>query len=141
VERATGAVGATGATGVTGETGMTGAKRSRDENTAGAAGATLGCSGGGGGVGGVGGSGGSGGRGGHLCVEGSEHGTVWVCNTHDRIARVDGRFVHWVRGYGGGDRYSLIWYSTDPRDATRVAKPVHTAWRPAGGIVPFVYAD
>ena len=85
--------------------------------------------------------GGSGGRGGHLCVEGSEHGTVWVCNTHDRIARVDGRFVHWVRGYGGGDRYSLIWYSTDPRDATRVAKPVHTAWRPAGGIVPFVYAD
>jgi hypothetical protein len=28
------------------------------------------------------------------------------------MAKVDGRFVHWVRRFGGGDRFSLIFYMT-----------------------------
>ena len=37
--------------------------------------------------------------------------TVAVCDSHDRFAKVDGRFPHWVDEYQG-ERYSLIYYST-----------------------------
>merc|ERR1712160_211624 len=56
--------------------------------------------------------------GGQLCVEGSDPSALWVVNTHDRIARIDGRFVHWVRGHRQGDRYSVIWFSTRSEHAT-----------------------
>jgi hypothetical protein len=86
-------------------------------------------------------------RGGQLCVEGCEDenlllsaaGTststtdfVNVVETRNRIARVDGRHVHWVRtfgqgqeeeqqqGGGRGDRYSLIFYDTSDRHVTPV---------------------
>jgi hypothetical protein len=39
---------------------------------------------------------------------------VAVVETRERIARVDGRHVHWVRTFTGGDRYSLIFYDTRP---------------------------
>jgi hypothetical protein len=42
-----------------------------------------------------------------------------VVDTHNRIARVDGRYVHWVRGCGGGDRYSLIFYATIGKGTAR----------------------
>jgi hypothetical protein len=55
--------------------------------------------------------------GGELCVElGPQE--VAVVRTHDRLACVDGRFPHWVRGYGGGTRYSVIYYVTDKDCAT-----------------------
>jgi hypothetical protein len=41
---------------------------------------------------------------------------VNVVSTHNRIARVDGRNVHWVRTWTGGDRYSLIFYDTSDRN-------------------------
>jgi hypothetical protein len=35
-----------------------------------------------------------------------------VVDTRGRIAKVDGRRVHWVRTFFGGTRYSLIFYNT-----------------------------
>ena len=88
-------------------------------------------------------------KGGELCVEhrppmagkggdggdggvGTPDGTmVAVINTHDRVASIDGRFVHWVRGHSGGDRYSLVFYSMSPNAKT---DPVHAmrTWVPSG---------
>ena len=45
---------------------------------------------------------------------------VNVVKTHNRIARVDGRHVHWVRTWTGGDRYSLIFYDTSDRCVTPI---------------------
>jgi hypothetical protein len=65
--------------------------------------------------------------GGELCVDGdvvgdAAEGTstdpsrsapiVHVWDTKDRIARVDGRRVHWVRRWRTGTRYSLIFFNT-----------------------------
>ena len=49
-------------------------------------------------------------------------GEVVVVDTRHWLARVDGRYPHWVRGYssnggGGGDQYSVIWFRVaGPRD-------------------------
>ena len=51
-------------------------------------------------------------EGGALCVEGEGGGHVDVFDTHDRIAKVDGRRVHWVRAFRGHERFSLIFYNT-----------------------------
>ena len=45
---------------------------------------------------------------------------VNVVETRNRIARVDGRHVHWVRTWQGGDRYSLIFYDTSDRFPTPI---------------------
>ena len=51
---------------------------------------------------------------------------IHVINTHNRIARVDGRHVHWVRTWenrtnsSSCDRYSLIFYDTSARCPTPV---------------------
>ena len=61
--------------------------------------------------------------GGELCVEGLDDNNsdfVNVVKTHNRIARVDGRHVHWVRTWTGGDRYSLIFYDTSDRRPTHL---------------------
>ena len=49
--------------------------------------------------------------GGHLCVEASWD-TVARIDTHNRLAKVDGRFPHWVHHPYQGERFSLIYYST-----------------------------
>ena len=45
-------------------------------------------------------------------------------DTRGRLARVDGRFPHWVAGYAG-ERYSVIWYRSAPgeREPRTVAVP------------------
>ena len=61
------------------------------------------------------------GPGGELCVEGLDslgQEVVNVVTTHNRIARVDGRHVHYVRTWEHGDRYSLIFYDTSDRHPT-----------------------
>jgi hypothetical protein len=50
--------------------------------------------------------------GGELCVEGESGDSVDVVDTRGRVAKVDGRRVHWVRAFEGGERFSLIFYST-----------------------------
>ena len=45
---------------------------------------------------------------------------VNVVTTHNRIARVDGRHVHYVRTWQTGDRYSLIFYDTSDRHPTPI---------------------
>ena len=52
-------------------------------------------------------------EGGELCVEAEhDHTMIEVVDTKERIAKVDGRRVHWVRAYRGGERFSLIFYNT-----------------------------
>lgn len=55
--------------------------------------------------------------GGQLCVESQDGDSVDVVNTVNRIARVDGRRIHWVQTWEEGDRYSLIFYDTRDRNA------------------------
>lgn len=62
-------------------------------------------------------------EGGELCVESTCPEEIYVVDTHNKIARVDGRFIHWVRGHGGGDRFSIIFFSTDPSGATPAVLP------------------
>ena len=54
-------------------------------------------------------------HGGELCIE-EDPLSVAVIDTRNRIACIDGRYVHWVRKYTG-DRYSLIFYDTTERPA------------------------
>lgn len=70
--------------------------------------------------------------GGELCVEGDSPDEVHIVSTHDRVARVDGRYVHWVRGHGGGERYSLIFFATNPAYATDRLRPFHSDFVPHG---------
>mmetsp|Transcript_33751 Transcript_33751/g.67276 ORF Transcript_33751/g.67276 Transcript_33751/m.67276 type:complete len:220 (-) Transcript_33751:178-837(-) len=49
-------------------------------------------------------------EGGQLCME-SAPGEVSVIDTHNRAAKVDGRFPHWVAPWAG-ERYSVIAYKT-----------------------------
>ena len=89
-------------------------------------------------------------------MEGSDHHTVHVVNTRDQMAKVDGRFAHWLRGLGKrgmeeegegedegegeegepkveqqpGVRYSLIFYSTESANATPRSLPVYDDWAP-----------
>eukprot|EP00435_Cladocopium_sp_Y103_P035866 s4606_g9.t1 len=60
--------------------------------------------------------------GGELCIE-EDSKSVAIIDTRNRIACIDGRFVHWVRNYTG-DRYSLIFYDTSDRPGHRTA-PIH----------------
>jgi hypothetical protein len=49
--------------------------------------------------------------GGKICVECSPT-LVAEVTTKGRMAKIDGRFPHWVSAFKGGDRYSLIYYQT-----------------------------
>lgn len=78
--------------------------------------------------------------GGRLCVECGPR-DVAVVDTKGRMAKVDGRFPHWVSPYVG-ERYSVIWFTTDgPTVARSVAifdetleqPAVAVAAAPAGG--------
>ena len=74
-------------------------------------------------------------EGGQLCVESENGQELFVTDTRNRMAKVDGRFTHWVRGYTG-ERYSIIFYSAceagqePPLGATRTTKtiPVFVDW-------------
>ena len=59
-------------------------------------------------------------HGGELCIE-EDPDSVAIIDTRNRIACIDGRFVHWVKNYTDGDRYSLIFYDTSDR-------PWHNKW-------------
>ena len=56
--------------------------------------------------------------GGELCVEAAEDDAIEVVDTRGRIAKVDGRKVHWVRAFTGGERFSLIFYTAAPASAS-----------------------
>ena len=84
------------------------------------------------------------GAGGELVVESDDGKTRWVVDTRGKIGRVDGRYVHWVRGYdrsgsrlggeeGGGTRYSVIYYMNKPRHGTERTFAVDENWTPKGG--------
>ena len=61
---------------------------------------------------GIDGSSSSGGGGGEL-----RH-SVAVVETLNCMASLDGRHVHWVRAFEGGDRFSIIWYNTESEQQT-----------------------
>lgn len=65
------------------------------------------------------------------CMFGSQ-GAVWVVATKGRVAKVDGRSIHWVRGYGQADRYSLIFFATNPEHAVAPTASAFPDFVPAG---------
>lgn len=76
-------------------------------------------------------------------VESEDGRTRWVVDTRGKIGRVDGRFVHWVRGYSrsrasagpcqeDGTRYSVIYYMNRPQRGTERTFAVDESWTPAG---------
>ena len=72
------------------------------------------------GGGGGGGAGGGGGGGLRHCVS--------VVETRGRVASLDGRHVHWVRTFRGGDRFSLIFYNTEAEQRVgELQREVHDA--------------
>ena len=70
--------------------------------------------------------------GGELCVDDDSSGiegsssssggeprhSVAVVETLNCVASLDGRHVHWVRSFDGGDRFSIIWYNTEEEQQT-----------------------
>ena len=88
--------------------------------------------------------------GGELVVESESGDERWVVETRNRVARVDGRFAHWVRGYdttprvsvsgdgirgdepGTNPRYSVIFYANKPSAATARLHPGGRWLRPRG---------
>ena len=60
------------------------------------------------------------GDGGELVVESEDGRARWVVDTRGKMARFDGRFAHWVRGYdrAKGVRFSVVWYANKPSAAT-----------------------
>ena len=55
---------------------------------------------------------------GRLCLLDEGHRVV-RCDTRERWVRCDGRFPHWVDDYcTEAERYTVIVYSTDAREAT-----------------------
>ena len=44
--------------------------------------------------------------------------SVAVVETLNCVASLDGRHVHWVRSFNGGDRFSIIWYNTESEQQT-----------------------
>lgn len=74
--------------------------------------------------------------GGELCVDGGD--VLFVVRTKQRVARVDGRHVHWVRTHTGGDRFSVVLYDTTSSAPTPRGAPVELHWiaeglrRPSG---------
>ena len=69
--------------------------------------------------------------GGELCVESADGRRRWRIDTRGRLARFDGRSVHWVRGYEG-ERFSVVWYVNRYEHATAQAFDVDAEWAPAG---------
>ena len=72
--------------------------------------------------------------GGELCVESADGQTRWMVDTRERLAKFDGRSVHWVRGYSG-ERYSVVWYVNKHEHATEQVFDVDEDWVPHGGCV------
>lgn len=74
-------------------------------------------------------------QGGQLCVDDDHDNddnsstTVTQINVHNRLGRLEGRQVHWVQGWTGRDRYSVVYYSTSAVHATPIQpQSLHNAW-------------
>jgi hypothetical protein len=70
-------------------------------------------------------------NGGELCVESADGQRRWMIDTRAKLARADGRSVHWVRSYSG-ERFSVIWYVNRERFAASQSFDVDLEWEPAG---------
>ena len=66
-------------------------------------------------------------HGGRLCVDYGAQ-TISI-NIKNRLARIDGRNVHWVGRCNTGERFSIVYYSTDKVDHTdTVDQGLHNEW-------------
>jgi hypothetical protein len=63
--------------------------------------------------------------GGELCVERGDGGEIVMINTFQSIAKLDGRYIHWVRDFSGSERYSIIWFCVDPERRTQPERSVY----------------
>lgn len=60
------------------------------------------------------------------------HRILYTVTTHNRMARVDGRYMHFVRGFHG-ERFSLVFYCLDPsgNHYTEKTSPIDFNWKPS----------
>lgn len=66
-------------------------------------------------------------HGGRLCVASGAQ--TFSINVKNRLARIDGRNVHWVEKCNRGERFSVVYYSTDKVDHTEtVDQGLHNEW-------------
>ena len=72
--------------------------------------------------------------GGELMIENRLGTKRYRVNTKNRLAKVDGRSCHWVRGYSG-TRYSVIWYVNDRANFTPQTFDVDERFQ------PFIWGD
>jgi len=70
-------------------------------------------------------------EGGQLCMESEIASEIMVIDTHNKMVRADGRFAHWVRGHGGGDRFSLAYFCTNPACSMQQTMAHYSDFRPA----------
>ena len=59
----------------------------------------------------------------------------WMIDTRERLARFDGRSVHWVRAYAG-ERFSVVWYVNKRQHARPQSFDVDLEWVPVADHVP-----
>mmetsp|Transcript_8246 Transcript_8246/g.9742 ORF Transcript_8246/g.9742 Transcript_8246/m.9742 type:complete len:166 (+) Transcript_8246:140-637(+) len=69
--------------------------------------------------------------GGELVIESESHEKLYVVDTHDRIVKIDGRRLHWVRGFQG-ERYSLVFFCLDTNNGTALSWSVYQDFVPDG---------
>ena len=69
--------------------------------------------------------------GGELCVESRDGRRRWLIDTREKLAKFDGRSVHWVRGYRG-ERFSVVWYINRAQQGAPQAFDVDLEWTPVG---------
>lgn len=69
-------------------------------------------------------------EGGELVIESEDHTKLCVVDTRNRVAKVDGRRVHWVRGFAGDERYSIIFFCLDSTKETPLTHSVFENYQP-----------
>mmetsp|Transcript_22631 Transcript_22631/g.34186 ORF Transcript_22631/g.34186 Transcript_22631/m.34186 type:complete len:373 (-) Transcript_22631:72-1190(-) len=62
---------------------------------------------------------------GKLCIEQEGQHEICIISTQNKVVKVDGRFIHWVKDYGAKERFSLIWFCLDSETSTEPVRAVH----------------
>mmetsp|Transcript_2590 Transcript_2590/g.3827 ORF Transcript_2590/g.3827 Transcript_2590/m.3827 type:complete len:373 (+) Transcript_2590:127-1245(+) len=67
---------------------------------------------------------------GELCIEREGQHEICIISTRNKVVKVDGRFIHWVKDYTGKERFSLIWFNLDLEARTEPKRAVYEDFAP-----------